>query len=166
MRPAPIVKAIKPAPPAPRAAAPREPDDRSWLDRSVLAKAVVGEIAQRAAQGPGVAKGLWDTAKDLPADAIFLSHFINPVNPRLIPFEKSARMELATGLANTISKGLDLASDPQAILERGKQRLKDWRATVDPTATPQAPTLWGEAGRRWDIGVNQGKLTFDVGSLL
>jgi hypothetical protein len=131
-----------------------------------LAKTAGGEVAMSMARGPGVARGLWHTAEDLPRDLLFFSRLVNPADLVFAPSGQSAQQQYLEGWANLAKKGAGALANRAATLKQAKQGLQDWRATIDPTATPQADSFEGELRRKWNIGLNQGELEFDVGSLL
>lgn len=165
-RSTPVAGAATSTPRSPRQAGPPGSDNRSWLDGNALAKTVGGEVAMSMARGPGVARGLWHTAEDLPQDLLFFSRLVNPADLVLAPFGQSAQQQYLEGWVNLARKGADALANREATVKQVKEGLQDWRATIDPTATPQADSLRDELLRKWNIGLNQGELGFDVGSLL
>ena len=154
----------------PRSAAPlaRKPVSTrgvlAALDESPLAKTVAGVAAQAAARGPGALRGAWNMVKDIPSDVAFM-YQLAPHN-FFSPGGQAAHQQLAMGMIDLAGDAKEAVANPQATFEHTKRAFKDWRATIDSTATPQAPTLLGEMRRNWNIGLNQGDLAFDVASLL
>ena len=56
-------------------------------------------------------------------------------------------------------------STPKKVADDIGDQLHRFQTTIDPTATPQASTLKGEIERNFGIGMNQGELGVDVGSI-
>jgi hypothetical protein len=83
-----------------------------------------------------------------------------------MPGADEARQELMDSSLYLAGKINDAIENPKGALEGAKRGFHDWRATIDPSATPQAATASGEFLRQFPIGLNQGELGFDVLSTL
>jgi hypothetical protein len=59
----------------------------------------------------------------------------------------------------------DRIRKPSKIMEDAKRIRAQMRRDLDPAATPAAPTFAGELRRNFDVGMHQGELAFDIGSL-
>jgi hypothetical protein len=163
-------QATKPVPPSihvntgvPTGAAP----DRKlrWWDRNPVVRTLAAEGARQAALPLGAARGAVHSAEGLIGGAVFAERL---ANPQLDEFLSPPGMSARDDLNNAVQGAVDyLRTSPRKKIVRdvGRQ-LGRFRARVDPTATPAAPTLMGEIERNARIGMNQGELVFDVGSTL
>lgn len=134
-----------------------------WLNHNPVARDIAGETARNIALVPGAARGLWHTAEDL-GHAAYLAYGVSPLTFRE-PAAALARDELMAESLAIGQKFSDAIDDPKAAIEGVKRGLHDWRATIDPTATPKAATATGEIRRQFPIGLNEGELAGDVLSL-
>jgi hypothetical protein len=115
---------------------------------------------------PGAARGAWDTARDVAGGVLFASRLFDPSDAEHSPRGEAAWDRvfqtadgLVTGVGNAIAHPQSAINDAQSGLERQNVHL-------NPQASPPADTFMGEMRRQADLGLNQGELLFDVGSLL
>ena len=136
------------------------------LDNSPTAKAVVGTLAHGAGLLPGAVRGAAHTVADAAEGAKFVARLTNPV----LDLATSAPGEYApvqvfnagAAVADYVRRGVE---NPAMVRRDIASAAHDFRVKQDPTATPVADTLGGEARRKFNIGMNNGELVFDVGSL-
>ena len=138
----------------------------SWLDRNPLARAIVGNEAQRAGLAPGVARGAWHTAEDVGHGLEFIGRIANPYDAKLSPRGGSALDVLARAAAGVVDYTANAVSNPKVVANDIGAGVRRLQIKVDPGASPPASTLAGEAARNFNIGLNRGEALFDVGSLL
>lgn len=139
---------------------------RDFLDRNQTAKRVAGAAALHAARAPGAARGAWHTVKDLYDTGAFLMRLQSPTDWFRNPPSQTAWGQLYGGARNLMRAAEQVGADPQAALDAAGRALKRQYVRLDPAASPTADTFLGEVRRNIDIGLNQGELAFDVGSLL
>jgi hypothetical protein len=92
----------------------------------------------------------------------FLSRFMRPLDVETVAALDDvfrAGKNLVDYTRNAISNPTDVANDVAGDLRR-------FRVKVDPTASRPADTLWGEAARNFNVGLNGGEALFDLASLL
>lgn len=139
------------------------PRARVDLDRNPLVKAAAGGAAL-AGNAAGVVRGGVHAVEGLVDGAVFLERLTSPLDLLLSPPGTSAAEELG----GAISRGVDYVQrgfeNPQMVVQDVRDKARQARADLDPTATPVAPTASEEVRRRLPIGMNQGELAFDVGS--
>ncbi|CAN5888737.1 hypothetical protein BH11PSE1_BH11PSE1_18690 [soil metagenome] len=143
-----------------RPGAPQPAKGSDWLDRS--ARAVGGDWARKAGNAVGVVRGGVHAVEGIADSSAFLYHlatdgFMKPPGQR-------ASDQLMKGGKALGDYAKAAIADPQVVvrdLHRAGERMQ---AELDPSATPPASTLPAELRRNFEIGKNQGELTFDVGS--
>lgn len=138
----------------------------SWLDRSLEARAIVGDAAQTAGLAPGAARGAWHTVEDIGHGLDFLSRLMDPYDA-----ERSPRGDAAWDKVFQAGKGIadytaNAISNPKAVVNDVGAGLRRFQVKVDPAASPPASTIAGEAARNFNIGLNRGETLFDAASLL
>ena len=162
----PVVK----QPPQPGAAArpageSQAPRAKVELNRNPVVKAIAGDVAEKVGNAAGIVRGGVHTVEGLNDGAQFLRRLTNPLDVLVSPPGQSA----AEQLVGAASRGVDYVrkgvADPQIVVRDVRDKAHQMRMDLDPTATPAAPTVSEEARRRLDVGMNQGELAFDVGSL-
>jgi hypothetical protein len=138
---------------------------KARLDRSPLAKHIVGAIADQQAQYAGFARGGLQTIRDTAKAAYFLSRLNNPFDDFMSPPGQSAHDQVRGAGKVSINYGKRVAADPNVALNDVKAAARKFRQNTDPTASPMADTLSEEIQRRLQIGMNKGEAGFDVISL-
>lgn len=133
--------------------------------RDPVVKAIAGDLAQRAGNAAGIVRGGVHAVEGLVDGAVFLRRLTSPLDLLLSPPGESAAAQL-TGAA---SRGVDYVrrgvADPQRVVRDVEAKAHQMHADLDPRATPVAPTVGEEVRRRLIVGMNQGELAFDVGSI-
>ncbi len=142
----------------------------AWLDQSREAKSIAGYLVRRGALAPGVARGASRFVGDAIDGAVFGARLLNPIDLSLHPDGEAAWNDVLRVAGAGVGLAKDAASDPSATWSRLKTELRDWgddlAVKVLPEATPVAETFRGEMDRQFGIGLNQGELLFDAGSVL
>jgi hypothetical protein len=137
----------------------------SWLDRSGTAKFFGGQMAEQVGQGAGVARGTWHSVEGLAQTLDFVDRLLDPDDAEVNGADNAAWGRVfATGksAANYIHRGI---ADPASVGRDVGITVKKLYTDTVPSATPTAPAFAGEMARRLGIGLNQGELGWDVGSL-
>ncbi|MFT4933622.1 MAG: hypothetical protein ACI9LT_000291 [Pseudoalteromonas distincta] len=136
------------------------------LDGSPTAKALVGHLAQQGAIPIGLLRGGAEAIEGLAEAAVFVARAHNPVLDRLLsPAGETAGEQFGDAVQRGLEYVVEGAKNPQVFIEDARSFGHQMRLDLDPSATPVAPTFKGELQRRLDIGMNQGELAFEVGSL-
>lgn len=108
-----------------------------------------------------------DALEGLVDGAIFATRLRHPlIDGLLSPPGQSAGEQLARtviGVQDYVGKGV---AEPQKVMRDIGNKVRELHLGVDPAMTPVAPTTREEFGRRFEIGMNQGELAFDVGSFI
>jgi hypothetical protein len=136
-----------------------------WWDRNPVVRTLAAEGVRQAVLPIGAARGAIHSAEGLLGGAVFAGRLANPnLDALLSPPGMSARDNLNNAARGAVDY-LRTATPKKVVSDVGKQ-LGHFRASLDPTASPQEPTLLGEMARNVPIDMNQGELAFDVGSTL
>jgi hypothetical protein len=126
-------------------------------------KTVVERGAQNAGAAAGIVRGGVHAVEGIAEGGAFLGRLANPTRH----LQAGGSPEVAQ-IAGAVKKGATYVrkavGDPEVILRDGAALGRRMRTELDPGATPEATTLEGEIARRFDIGMNQGELVFDVGT--
>lgn len=139
-----------PAPqPSPKSSVRPAPVPRTWPDNSPTAKRAIGEAAETAGQGYGVLRAGWHTTED----AATIARLFNPLDP-LLSAPGEAAWDRVIGGSRRILSGVARRVGNPNLLSSDLERLN---VAMNPEATPMSNTMWGEAGRRFRIGANQGE---------
>lgn len=151
----------------------RTPKNDSWLesfkyrlDRNPRVKAVAGDAVLKLGQPLGFARGAGKTLLGLVETAEFLRRLSDPVDVLKSPPGQSALQQLAGGVNEGIGRIGAVVHDPQSVVRGTKAAAHRANVSLNPAATPQAPTLAGEMQRNFNIGLNQGDAAFQVGSMV
>jgi hypothetical protein len=165
-----------PPPPAPTSGAgttggqnpdaPAPKTAETWLDRSPIAKAVAGDAVRYASLLPGAARGAWNTAKDVVNGVNFASRLFDPYNAESSPRGEAAWDKVFQGADGLIRSTGNAIAHPQSAIDSARTGLEHLNVRLDPRARPTARTFGGEVRRQAEVGLNQGELLFDAGSLL
>lgn len=138
---------------------------RSRFDDDPTAKAVVGGLGWGLGLVPGVVRGGLNTIKGAGEGAYFVYRLTDPLDPlRSLPGQ-SAREQLVTragDIGDYVMRGIE---DPSMVRADIASGLHDFNLKQNVFATPAADTLLGEYHRAFNIGMNNGELASDVGSL-
>lgn len=138
---------------------------KSLNTNPILGK-IAGNYARQAALIPGVARGVWHTGEDLYDAAVFADRVMHPFRelsqsaPGETVYEQTARSAM-----NLADRAAYAWENPQSVVDGITQGLDRANKNLNPYATPQGQTVAEEIARNWTIGLNQGELAFDVGSL-
>jgi hypothetical protein len=130
----------------------RAPDIR--LDPRPL----VGDLAGVVGLPAGAVRGAFHTAEGAVQSAQILQHMLDPLYRPLHPTSPAVE-PLYQAAIGTLRAGKDIALHPAQTYHRANLAL-------NPAASPVAPTLAGEMRRRFDIGMNQGEVGFDVATAM
>lgn len=129
-------------------------------------KGLGGIVAQDVGIASGVLRGGVHAVEGLADGAVFLGRVANPwdkdFNPQ-VPTARQQVVDAGRGAVDYVRQGI---ADPRRVLDDVKAKGHQMRIDLDPTATPIEATLGGELRRNFNIGMNQGELAFDVGSLV
>ncbi|MDP1618102.1 hypothetical protein [Phenylobacterium sp.] len=136
------------------------------LDGNPTAKALAGHLVQQGAIPIGLLRGGAKAIEGLADAALFVARVQNPVLDRLLsPAGETAGEQFGSAVERGLEYVVEGARNPRVLIEDARSFGHQMRLDLDPSATPVAPTFKGELQRRLDIGMNQGELAFDVGSL-
>lgn len=130
------------------------------LHQRALAKA--GVAGERLGYPAGIARGVYEDARDLGRGAVLVEQAVDPSSPQHdAALEKFRRVR--KGVADYVGRRV---ADPRLLADDSRHIGAQMRVDHDPSATPAAPTLSGEFGRRFGIGMNDGQLGWDTSSVL
>jgi hypothetical protein len=135
------------------------------LDQSALAKNIAGWVATEVSRPQGVAEGAIDSATSLFHAAPFLSKVFDPLDIVINRPENTAAAKFYNAGRTAGQYAVEVRRDPSKLQRDVKTAASNYRKSTDPTATPVAPTLAEEIQRSRNIGRNQGKTQFAIGSL-
>jgi hypothetical protein len=105
------------------------------------------------------------TVQGLAEAAKFASRLSDPWDLLLSPPGKSAAAQLVNGglgAANYLGSRL---AKPELVTDDIRKGLHKANVSLNPLATPPAPTFAGELRRNFGIGMNEGELGFNLGTL-
>ncbi len=94
--------------------------------------------------------------------AAFLGRLMNPADALTSPPGQSAQDQLISAGSRALDYARTAVDDPRRVGRDVRQAYYKFEADNDPNATPEAPTIAGEAARRFGIGQNQGELGFGL----
>jgi hypothetical protein len=135
------------------------------LNRNPVVKAAAGAAAQQVGNAAGLVRGGVHAVEGLAEGAVFFRRLTDPFDVLASPPGESAAEQLvgaASRGVHYVRKGM---ADPQIVVRDVRNGAHQMRVDQDPTATPVSPTVSEEVRRRLNIGMNQGELAFDLGSL-
>lgn len=136
------------------------------LDANPTAKALAGHVAQQGAIPIGLLRGGAEAVEGLANTVMFVVRIQNPVLDKLLsPPGETAGEQFGNAVERGLEYVVERTKDPRVFLEDARNFGHQMRLDLDPSATPVAPTFKGELQRRLEIGMNQGELAFEVGSL-
>jgi hypothetical protein len=137
----------------------------NWFDGNEVVKAAAGDVVRNLSLAPGVARGAWDTARDVADGVLFASRLFDPLDAEHNPRGEAAWDKVFQG-ANGLAREVEAAvADPRSVVDSVRNSLERFNARVDPRATPVADTFAGEMRRQAGLGLNQGEFLFDAGSV-
>jgi hypothetical protein len=136
------------------------------LDESEAAKKFVGEVVETGHQPVGVVRGVAHNVEGLVGTGKFVGRLLNPMDREMSPSGESASEQLGAAIGNSLNGWRYVVSNPRDGARIVGELSSDFYKSIEPSATPMAPTLVGEANRRAEVALNQGELAFDVLSLL
>lgn len=142
--------------PAPRAGKPRRGHDDDPLGRSA-----VGVLGWGLGILPGAVRGGVGMIKGAGEGANFVYQLTNPSLPG--HFAREQLLSASRGAGGYVMRGIE---DPSLVRRDIAGALLGFELKHNPFSTPPADSLQGEFKRTFDIGMNNGELAFDVGSLL
>lgn len=147
--------------PEPQRGPPRSRAQR-FLEGLVL------EAADGVGEAAGLARGAWHTVEGLGETAKFVNRLQTPMLDLMTGRETATEQLLRVGrdgIAGAVSYGARVAQDPNKLLADIGAQAHRQAVRLNPAAAPQAATFGGELARRFDVGMNQGELLWDVGTL-
>lgn len=156
-----IRDAIRPPESRPRNAA----SDARFPSASGAARAVASKGAQAAGILVGTAAGAANTLQDLVHGAHFVSRLADPFDWVASRPGEAAWDKVGTAGRQVSDYAARTVDDPEQLARDVGDQFHQLRLRVDPTASPKADTFKAEVRRNYDIGRNQGKLAFDLGTL-
>ncbi|HVY32856.1 MAG TPA: hypothetical protein VG960_00420 [Caulobacteraceae bacterium] len=125
-----------------------------------LNNSAADSLAETAGTVAGVTRGGARLAQDAAGAVQFTENLLDPAYGWLHPGQP-AWLPLAQSANDAVRRGLSAAHHPVQSIMAGASRAN---AALNPSATPAAPTATGEMRRRFDIGMNQGEVLFDIGA--
>jgi hypothetical protein len=136
------------------------------LNDNKIAKTAVGALGWGMGLAPGALRGVYRTGKGAVEGGYFLYRLTDPYDRfRSAPGQSATEQVLKAGV-NTADYATRAFEDPSIVRDDIAGALHKFRVEQDPFATPAADTLGGEFRRTFDVGMNNGELAFDTGSLL
>jgi hypothetical protein len=138
---------------------------RGWED-SPEARAIAGTVGWGLGLMPGVIRGGVNTVKGAVDGAYFMARLADPYEfMRVPPGHSAATQLLAAGgrAGDYVRRGFE---DPSMVRDDIASAIHNFEREQNPFATPMADTVSGEFRRGFDVGMNNGELAFDVGSLV
>lgn len=141
-------------------ASPSRPGGVGDLDHNDVVKGAAGSLAQSAGAVAGLARGGARLAQDAAGAVQFTENLLDPAYGWLHGGQP-AWLPLAQSADDAVRQGLSVARHPVQSIMAGASRAN---ATLNPSATPAAPTATDEMRRRFGIGMNQGEVLFDIGA--
>lgn len=142
------------------------PQSENFLDRNPTAKGLAGDVMRNAALVPGVARGAWDTTRDLAGGVLFASRLLDPYDAKYSPRGEAAWDKVFRGLDGLLDGVKSAGANPRSVVNDARDSVGRLSVRVDPRASPVAPTFADEMQRQVALGLNQGEFLFDVGSLI
>jgi hypothetical protein len=143
--------------------APRSIDD---LSLPPLAQAAAIHLAQQGGRAVGVVRGGVHAVEGVAKGAAFVGRLASgPFDEWLSPPGESASDQLRGAFAEGANYVRGAVEDPQRVVQDVRNAAHQLRVELDPSFTPAASTLEQELQRQFEIGMNQGELAFDVGTL-
>jgi hypothetical protein len=139
---------------------------QNWLDRSPEARAAVGKATRAAGLAPGAARGAWHTVEDVGHGLDFLSRLMDWDDAESSPRGDAAWDKVFRAGKGVLDYTTNAISNPKVVANDVGTGLRRFQVKIDPTASPPASTLAGEAARNFNIGLNRGETAFDAASLL
>lgn len=139
---------------------------RAWYDESPTARAIARDGGRVLGLGPGMVRGGFNTAKGAVEGAYFVSRLADPLERfRRPPGEAAADQLLDAGrrAGAYVVRGVE---NPSIVRQDVVAGLHKFRRKHDLYATPDTGTLAGEFWRGAEVGMNNGELAFDAGSML
>lgn len=141
------------------------PPSPQWWDSEPI-KEGLGAISKDVGIVGGVLRGGAHAVMGLAEGGVFLNRLTSPTDVILsLPGQSAAAQTVraAVDIANYVRQGV---SNPRRVVDDVKAKAHQVRIDLDPSTTPIEATLGAELGRNFNIGMNQGELAFDVGSLV
>ena len=138
----------------------------SLIENDPFVRSGAASLAQTAGNLVGVGQGAIDTARDTIDGAAFLGRLMNPAMDALVsPPGRSAQDQVVSAGSRALDYARNAINDPRRVGRDLRSAYYKLEADSDPNATPEAPTIAGEAARRYGIGQNQGKLGFGLATM-
>lgn len=148
------------------AAAPRSAKATlQQIANSQPARQVAGDVARVVGNVAGLGTGTLQTMEDMKDGAALALRLLNPADPFLHPRGEAGWDQMAGAANLVVQRGKQAIADPKAAIQNVMGEGRKLRQNLDPTATPQKPTAYGEMRRNFDIGRNQGELAVGVAGL-
>jgi hypothetical protein len=140
-------------------------DISARLNRSPTARRLAGYAGDGLGLLPGVARGAWDTGKGAVDGAIFVTRLLDPDDASEHPQGQAAWDEVVSAGTGAINGAKHAISNPKAASKELVEQLHKFRAGIDPSVDAPAKTIADEFNRNFKIGMNQGEVAFDLGSM-
>ena len=106
------------------------------------------------------------SAKGAVDGAAFVLRLANPLDEVLSKPGQSAWEQVDKLGRSAVDYTVQAVRDPSMVRRDLGSAARAFRVDHDPTATPMADTFVGELKRGFNLGMNNGELAFDAGSLL
>ncbi|HPA38019.1 MAG TPA: hypothetical protein PLV04_04695 [Phenylobacterium sp.] len=133
-------------------------------DSVPAAKPLVGGAAQVLGLVSGAIRGGLHSAEGLAQTAWQGFRLTNPWDQLLSLPGENARSQLIRSELQAADYVADRFKHPEALVQDIRRVAHKARVDLDPAASPEGGTVADEARRRFDIGMNEGELGFNVGT--
>jgi hypothetical protein len=135
------------------------------LNRNPVARYVAGDMAAQAGVPIGVARGgvhavqgAWDALN-------LASRLMDPYDAQHSRPGEAAWDQVIGAGTGAIDYAKRAVADPQIVKRDALGALQQANIDLNPYATPMADNVVDEFGRNFNVGMNQGELGFNVGTL-
>ena len=150
----------------PSTQAESEPSASSWLDQNTLAKAAGGTVARLGGTVVGLGQGVVHSAEGLGQGLLFISRLVDPADVEENGPDKAAWGQVFSAAKAAVDYAHKGFHDPGGVADDVRRVGQKIYSDTMPSATPVADTFGGEMRRNFELGTNQGELSFELGSLV
>jgi hypothetical protein len=133
-----------------------------WADHSAPLKAAAGTAAFVAGLPYGFMRGGIHLGQDIGNAVDFGMRLADPNDAANHPLDEPAREVLKDTGRKVVSYGKSVVADPRIAVRDAGDVLRKANVSLNPFASPMAPTLSEEMKRDFGIGANVGELGFQV----
>jgi hypothetical protein len=139
---------------------------KSWSDTDSSAEVLAEGAARSIGAVVGLGRGALHSAEGVGEGLLFLSRLMNPDDAELNGADNAAWTRLINGGRGAMNYVKNGVANPASVASDLENKAHQLYVDTDPSATPMADTFWGELGRNFALGQNQGERGWDLGSLL